>query len=230
MSNLEIKKIRKEMNLNQKEFAKMLGVGERAVQTWESGERNISQSAELLLKMILDKNEQSAVLNNTIKKTGFPMEGDLKQIPVRYMKVPFVPIKAQAGFPSSFGDELYMSELDTVLWEIEDKEYKGSYIVFEVAGDSMDDGSKKSLESGDKILCREVSRHLWQYKLHYNDWYFVLSHPEMGITVKRITDHNVDTGVIKCHSLNPYYEDFELNLNELSAIFNVVDIKRSARL
>ena len=157
-------------------------------------------------------------------------QNELTEVSVRYMKIPFVSVKAQAGFPTGFGDELYMDELDNVLWEIDDKEYKGSYIVFEVAGDSMDDGTKKSLEDGDKILCREVPRHLWQYKLHYKQWNFVLSHPEDGVTVKRITDHNVETGIIKCHSLNVYYEDFDLNINELSAIFNVVDIKRSARI
>ncbi len=61
MNNLEIKKIRKELRKTQSEFAELLGVGERAVQTWESGERNISQSALLLLKMILKYEHRDTV-------------------------------------------------------------------------------------------------------------------------------------------------------------------------
>ena len=65
MNDIEIKKIRKDLKMSQKGFAKILGVGERAVQTWESGERNISQSALLLLKMILKESEQSVSFKNT---------------------------------------------------------------------------------------------------------------------------------------------------------------------
>lgn len=66
MNSLEVKRIRKKLGKSQKEFAKMLGVGDRAVQTWESGERNISTSAELLLEMILKDSEQSAGSQNDL--------------------------------------------------------------------------------------------------------------------------------------------------------------------
>ena len=154
----------------------------------------------------------------------------LTEIKTNYMKVPFVPVRAQAGFPKGFDEEIYMGELDTILWEIDDTEYKGNYVVFEVNGDSMDDGSYNSLLEGDRILCREIGQHLWNHKLHIHKWNFVLCHPDNGLVVKRIIDHSVDSGKLKCHSLNPYYEDFEVNINELSAIFNVVDIKRSAKI
>lgn len=231
-----------ENSINQKVAAMKLGISQQAVSGLLTNVSEVRPSTkkkvfkafpefEQHLQDKQDNNLSSKKTKDIIKdKRKLLFQNELTEVSIKYMRVPLISVKAQAGFPTGFGDELYMDELDTVLWEIDDKEYKGGYIVFEVAGDSMDDGTKKSLEDGDKILCREVASHLWQYKLHYKQWNFVLSHPEDGVTVKRITDHNVETGIIKCHSLNEYYEDFDLNINELSAIFNVVDIKRSARI
>ncbi len=218
MNNLEIKKIRKELGKSQKEFAKMLGVGDRAVQTWESGERNISQSAEILLKMIINNGEQSVYFKN-----------EAIEISPNYIKVPTIPVHAQAGFLAGYGDEAYWSGLPTEIWEV-DREYKGNYVVFEVRGDSMDDNSVNAILEGDRILCREIQQQHWYNKLHVNKWNFVIVHREEGVIIKRITEHDVENGVITCHSLNPYYDDFKVNLKDVVALYNVVDLKRNLRL
>lgn len=49
---------------------------------------------------------------------------------------------------------------------------------------------------------------------------------EHGILVKRIIEHNVETGVLTLHSLNDYYEDFTIHLNDVAKIFNIVDFRR----
>ena len=59
MNALEIKKIRKNMGMSQTEFGDMLGVGIRSVQLWESGNRNISESAKKLLIATLDDEQYS---------------------------------------------------------------------------------------------------------------------------------------------------------------------------
>ena len=112
-----------------------------------------------------------------------------------------------------------------------DKNYKGHYMIFEVKGDSMFNDSSNSLMSGDMIMAREVRQEYWQSKLHYKNWYFVIVHRTDGILVKQITDHNVETGEITCHSLNPLYEDFTLNLSDVTALYNVVSlVSREMRL
>ncbi len=156
-------------------------------------------------------------------------EVEAVEIPLNYIKVPVIPIHAQAGFLSGYGDTAYWDGLPNEIWEV-DKQYKGDYVVFEVKGDSMDDNSVNAILEGDRILCREIGRQHWQNKLHINKWNFVIVHREEGIIVKRITEHDVDKGVIKCHSLNSYYEDFEVNLNDVIALYNVVDLKRNLRL
>ena len=145
-----------------------------------------------------------------------------------FMLVPLVTHKAQAGFLSGWGDCEYIDELPKEAFEV-DKEYKGKYVCFEVSGDSMDDGTYESLLEGDIILCREIQKHHWKNKLHINSWDFVVVHRDQGILVKRITEHDTESGKLVLKSLNEYYEDQEVYMDDLIAIFNVVDQKRKRR-
>lgn len=142
---------------------------------------------------------------------------------IQFMNIPFVPIYAQAGYGKGYGDQEYIDSLPTIP-VIVDKTYKGKYRVFEVKGDSMDDGSRKSLCEGDKILCREVRPELWQSKLHIKDWFFVICMKDNGILVKQILSHEVETGEIVCHSLNSLFDDFKMNLSEVGELYNVIKI------
>ena len=157
-------------------------------------------------------------------KTGSAFISDAKPITdMQYMNIPFVPIYAQAGYGRGFGDVSYIETLPTIP-VIVDKKYRGKYRVFEVDGDSMDDDSKGSICDGDKILGREIKSEHWKNKLHIKDWYFVIVMINDGISVKQITAHEVSEGIIHCHSLNPLYEDFTVNLNEVAELFNVIKI------
>ncbi|KQR93323.1 hypothetical protein ASG01_08995 [Chryseobacterium sp. Leaf180] len=137
------------------------------------------------------------------------------------LAVKVVTIPARAGYVDSYYSETFLSDLPTVLIEA-DKEYKGNYLAFEVDGDSMEPDYYK----GDIVICREVKRDLWQYKLHYKDYDFVIAHGSKGITLKEITDHNVETGDITCHSVNQENganPDFVWNLKEVAFLYNVVE-------
>lgn len=138
------------------------------------------------------------------------------------MMVPLVTEYAHAGYLAGYGDAVYMESLPKIPWVV-DHEYKGRYVCFEVRGDSMDDGLKHSYEQGDILLCREILPIYWRYKLHYNKWNaFVVVHKTLGIVVKQIIDQDVENGIITCHSFNPIYEDFKVDLREVVQLFNVV--------
>ncbi|OCK53204.1 hypothetical protein BA768_01215 [Chryseobacterium sp. CBo1] len=143
------------------------------------------------------------------------------------LEVKIVTTKARAGYADAYYAEEYLADLPTVLIEA-DKEYKGKYLAFEVDGDSMEPDYNK----GDIVICREVQRHLWQYKLHFKDYDFVIAHGTKGIMLKEIIDHNVETGEITCHSLNNddgKHEDFVLNLREVAFLYNVVEHRISGK-
>lgn len=148
----------------------------------------------------------------------------------QYTDVVYVPIHAQAGYGRGYGDIEYIESLPTVP-VIVDKNYNGNYRVFEVDGDSMDDGSRNAVYDGDKILCRDVRSDLWLSKLHINSWFFVIVMKNDGILIKKIIDHNVENGKIICHSLNPLFSDFEVDLRDVAELYNAIKIiERSIRL
>lgn len=144
------------------------------------------------------------------------------------MMVPLVSQYAQAGYLSGFTDSEYIEALPRIPI-MGDHELRGEYLAFEVRGDSMDDQSDECLKEGDILICRNIRKEYWQYKLHIHKWDFVIVHRTEGVLVKRIVDHNVETGELRLHSLNHLYPDFSLNLCDVSQVFNVVQVSRTRR-
>lgn len=145
-----------------------------------------------------------------------------------FVNIPLITVRAKAGYLTGFGDMEYIEMLPTFP-VIVDRTYKGKYRCFEVEGDSMDDGTRNAICDRDIILGRDIKRDLWKSKLHIKDWDFIIVHMD-GITVKRIIEHDTDNGVIKCHSTNPLYDDFILNLDQIIELYNVIKIvDRNAR-
>lgn len=139
------------------------------------------------------------------------------------LNAPLVPIKAQAGYLSSFGDEDYIENLTHVNF-IVDRIGQGRYVAFEITNDSMNDGSINSIPSGSLVLCREVQQIHWTSKLNFRKFpNWIIIHKD-GIICKEIIAHDFEKGKIKCHSLNssPEYKDFELSLTDVYQLFNIV--------
>lgn len=159
---------------------------------------------------------EGSILNKSIQE-------EVTQLTVGgVMMVPLVNQYAQAGYMMGWADVAYIETLPKIPW-IVDKEYKGKYISFEVRGDSMDDGMKHSYEQGDILLCREIGCDYWKSRLHFNAWdAFVIVHKTDGIVLKQIVDHDVEKGIITCHSFNPIYPDFTVDLRDIAQLFNVV--------
>lgn len=192
-------------------IAKNTGMSESTLSNYKRGRtRPTPANATLLVQYF--EHTLPGTLSNASMVEGF-----------RFINVVNVPVHARAGYMSGYGDDEYIASLPTIP-VIVDKEFKGKYRVFDVDGDSMDDNSRDAICDKDKILCREIQRHLWQYKLHINDWFFVIVHKEEGVIVKQIIDHNVDTCEITCHSLNPLFKDFTINLDDVLELYNVIKI------
>lgn len=227
ISTEKIKQLRVSIGDSQAEFAERLGVSLRSIANYESGDSK--PRPKTVLKML--------EIQKLVDEGNFHARSMQKKEPDAHwygvpnvMMVPMVHHQARAGFMAGWADSAAttLEDFPKVPWEI-DKEYKGRYVCFEVTGDSMNDESPEALLDGDVILCREVMQQHWQNRLHINQWDFVIAHRELGIVVKRITEHEVDTGRLVLHSLNEMYEDYEIYMQDCLAIFNVVDVKRSRR-
>ena len=215
MNYLEFKEIRKNLNMKQSELSKSIGVGIRAIQYWEKGERKIPETTAFFMKNLAAKKQKSG------NENGSPaIFSELK-----IMNVPLVNQYAQSSYLNGFADEEYIESLPTIPFT-DDVEHRGEYMCFEVKGDSMDNGSYESFLEGDILLCRSVRHEFWMNKLHYNKWDFVIIHKEKGILVKRIINQDVENGIITLHSLNEYYNNLEIHLKHVAKLFIIISTMR----
>lgn len=139
--------------------------------------------------------------------------------------IPLVSQYAYGGYLTGYGDAEYLQSLPLIDF-IPDRSMSGNYLAFEVRGDSMDDGTKDGYEQGEILICREVAPHLWKdSKLHIHRRDFVIVHAD-GILIKRIIDHDVTRHTIVIHSLNPTYQDKEIDLADVRQLFSVIESRR----
>lgn len=221
----DLKTFREKYNLTQSDLAKMLGMSLRTVQDYENKNQIPEKKREFLHNILITK---AADMQNISEPE--PTYEATPVITNNIMMTPLVTVRAQAGFLSGYGDKEYMDDLPQVPWEV-DREYKGNYLTFEVSGDSMEsaDDPQDSIYEDDQLLVREIQRHHWRDKLHFWKYDFVIAHRDKGVVVKRVIKHDEDKGIITCHSLNSFYEDYDLHLDDVQAIYNIIQIKRKRR-
>ncbi|HEY1025308.1 MAG TPA: helix-turn-helix transcriptional regulator [Sphingobacteriaceae bacterium] len=147
------------------------------------------------------------------------------------MQISVVPQKAFGSYLRGYGDPEFYDGFETITIPV-DKLHKGSYLAFEMAGNSMvnienETMARKSLWPGQKIIGRHLRREQWQYKLHiHSNEAWIIVHRTEGIVVKEIIAHDIDTGMITLHSWNPdkeEYPDYDVHLDEVEQLLNVVD-------
>ncbi|MBO0952902.1 LexA family transcriptional regulator [Fibrella forsythiae] len=149
------------------------------------------------------------------------------------MTIPLVDQFAYAGYLSGYNDAEFLQELPKHSFIVA-KRHTGRYRAFEVRGDSMDNDRRDAICAGDIVVGRAIERTLWKSKFHLHRFEdYVIVHQE-GILTKRISNHNVDEGIITCVSTNPdkeSYPDFDLRISEVYEIYNIVSItqKRGRR-
>lgn len=138
-----------------------------------------------------------------------------------WVEIPLVPYRARAGVLSGFGDPDWQEGKQT-MHVLVDRRLRGDYLIYEVEGDSMDDGTTNSFLEGDFLLCRVLPKSEWQYGIKKRTMTFcVIATEAEGVVLKQVTRHDKAAGIITCHSLNPAYDDYEVNLSDVQAIFYV---------
>ena len=147
---------------------------------------------------------------------------------LQWVEVPLVPYKACASVLSGFGDPLWQEDKQT-MQVLVDQRLRGDYVIYEVYGDSMNDGSAQSFLEGDFLLCRLHPKSDWQYGIKKRSaTYCVIATQADGIVLKQVTHHDKAEGTITCHSLNPDYSDYDLKLSEVQALFYVERLAQRA--
>lgn len=145
------------------------------------------------------------------------------------LNVTFAPLigqYAQAGYLAGFADPEYLEKQPVYVAK---KKYSGgNYVAFEIRGDSMDNDRRNAICNGDVVLGRELIKDYWTSKLHIPR-VFIIVHKEDGILIKEIIDHDVENGIITCHSYNTdktRYPDFQVHLKDVRQLFYLKELSR----
>lgn len=117
--------------------------------------------------------------------------------------IPFIPIKAAAGYLNGYGDPEFVDELNTFTLPMMGN---GNFRAFEIVGDSMLPTPSGSVIVGEKVDDPET--------LKNNQAYIVVSRTD-GIVYKRVLRNNRSRSKLTLVSDNPVYEPYQLNLEDV---------------
>lgn len=136
-----------------------------------------------------------------------------------YMMVEYVDLRASAG-RLGVGDVTLLPETHKRLVP---KEFSnGKFLVVGVDGDSMNDGTSRSLNDGDEVLIYQHEGGILD-PLPIRKTLFVITTRD-GNVLKQIKEINEEEKYILCHSFNPKYEDFKIPFDDIYQIFIVCKI------
>jgi transcriptional regulator with XRE-family HTH domain len=125
--------------------------------------------------------------------------------------IELVPEKAKAGYLTGFSDPEYISSLPVFRLPFLDREKK--YRTFQVSGDSMLPVPEGSWITGEFVLD-------W-YAIKTGDACVILTRDE-GISFKIVQNNISVNGTLKCISLNPLYEPYDLLTDEIREVWRFV--------
>ena len=156
MKGKELENIIKSLRLTNTEAAGLLEISRQTLYTWITQESLNKKQ----VKKIEDKLNLSKLFPDLQNFGSFALEekpalynsksSELNQIPFSdYMEADFLSIEAQAGYLDSLETHI-KPKLDKMLIP---KEFeKGNYLVVEILGDSMTDGTSRSIQDGFRLL------------------------------------------------------------------------------
>lgn len=216
---------------SQQAFADALGIKQGSLSDVYRAKNGIGVSAQIKIALSrlgvnidwLDTGE-GEILRSSEEKPHHRIESNVRPVlegEMEWIEVPLMPYKARAGVLAGFGDPDWREGKQTMQILV-DRRLRGDYLIYEVEGDSMDDGTINAFLEGDFLLCRVLPKSDWQYGIKKRTATFcVIATDIEGVVLKQVTRHDKAEGVITCHSLNPAYDDYEVNLSDVQAIFYV---------
>ena len=121
--------------------------------------------------------------------------------------IPFVPVKAAAGYLAGFADPDFIDELNTFTLPMLSG---GDYRAFEIVGDSM-----LPTPSGSVIVCDKVDN---LEDVKSNNTYIVVSRTE-GVVYKRMMKSNKAKNKFTLLSDNPSYQPYTVNAEDILEVW-----------
>lgn len=227
-----IKQLRRKKNISQTELGKQIGVSLRTIQLYERKDANIPIKnltkiaeffgltiAELYMREVNDMGEAYTKRQPFTKHNSvfYPLDQGKHLV-----MAPLVLVEHQEKYIQNVMAEKVSNPFQAgfVIDFLADNPHR----IFEVSGDSMNDGTSESIPNGAFVLGLELKKESF-VRSNETSWNL----PYVIITANRIickwlTGYNKKNKTLTCHNLNtsPEYQDFDLTLDEVFQVFKVV--------
>lgn len=208
VANKNLKYLRKLRGWTQEEFAQKLRIKRSLLGAYEEERAepriDILEVVADMFKLTLDDLLRKDVSDT---KTNYLAKRRAQKLANGRTDIPFVPIKAAAGYLAGYGDPEFIDELNTFTLPMLSG---GDYRAFEIVGDSM-----MPTPSGSVIVGERVS-HLDDVKS--NQTYIVVSKND-GIVYKRIMKNNKQKNKMTLVSDNPSYQPYTINADDVIEVW-----------
>jgi transcriptional regulator with XRE-family HTH domain len=224
-----LKYIRKQREWTQEEMANQLQIKRSLVGAYEEERAeprlevqeaicalfNISLE-EFLFQDLSQKgssgDESGASLSYLDRRRSMKMDKSSSAAPI----VPFVPVKAAAGYLAGYADPEFLDELNTFTLPML---APGDYRAFEIIGDSMLPTPSGSVIVGEKVdSIKDVKN---------SNTYIVVSNAD-GVVYKRIITNDDNKEKLTLLSDNPLYEPYQVNSQDIVEVWKAVYIIHKA--
>lgn len=226
-----LKFIRKQREWTQEEMAQQLQIKRSLVGAYEEERAEPRLEVQEAICALFNLSLEEFLFQDLSQKGGFGQDGSnggsnsyldrrrsLKMdrsasiVPV----VPFVPVKAAAGYLAGYADPEFLDELNTFTLPML---APGDYRAFEIIGDSMLPTPSGSVIVGEKVSSlKEVKN---------SNTYIVVSNAD-GVVYKRIITNDDHQEKLTLLSDNPLYEPYQVNSQDIVEIWKAVYVIQKA--
>lgn len=203
-ANKNLKYLRKLRGWTQEEFAQKLRIKRSLLGAYEEERAEprieILEAVADMFKLTLDDLLRRDVSDN---KTSYLSRRRAQKLANGRSDIPFVPVKAAAGYLAGYSDPEFIDELNTFTLPMLSG---GDYRAFEIVGDSMMPTPSGSVIVGEKVQSME--------EIKSNNTYVVVSKTD-GIVYKRVLKNNRQKNKFTLVSDNPTYQPYNVNADEI---------------
>ncbi len=207
-ANKNLKYLRKLRGWTQEEFAQKLRIKRSLLGAYEEERADpridILEAVADMFKLTLDDLLRRDVSDN---KTSYLSRRRAQKMVQGRGDIPFVPVKAAAGYLAGYGDPEFIDELNTFTLPMLSG---GEYRAFEIVGDSMMPTQSGSVIVGEKVQNID--------EVKTNNTYVVVSKTD-GIVYKRILKNNRQKNKYTFVSDNPSYQPYTVSGDEILEIW-----------
>src|ERR1043165_8841552 len=203
-ANKNLKYLRKLRGWTQEEFAQKLRIKRSPLGAYEEERAepriDILEAVADMFKLTLDDLLRRDVSDN---KTSYLSRRRAQKMVNGRNDIPFVPVKASAGYLAGYSDPEFIDELNTFTLPMLSG---GDYRAFEIVGDSMMPTPTGSVIVGERVQNLD--------DIKSNNTYVVVSKTD-GIVYKRVLKNNRQKNKFTLVSDNPSYQPYTVNAEEI---------------